>query len=131
MEELAAVTSGKPIHSVILPGERWFIVDARWMDHWLEFCTSNRRMAPPGPIDNSWMLHAEKRYQDDACVDHIFLVLCSLLMALSVLPENNCVRFATCEFVGLDMCRMRVSRWRKGNRLGTFEEWDKSAGISS
>lgn len=62
VEELAAVTSGKPINSAILAGERWFVVDARWMDHWLEFCTSKRRMAPPGPIDNSWMLHAHKRH---------------------------------------------------------------------
>lgn len=61
VEELAAVTAGKPINSAMLAGERWFIVDARWMDHWLEFCTSKRRMAPPGPIDNSWMLHAEHR----------------------------------------------------------------------
>jgi len=61
VEELAAVTAGKPITSAMQPGERWFIVDARWMDHWLEFCTSKRRMAPPGPVDNSWMLHAEKR----------------------------------------------------------------------
>lgn len=62
MEELASVTAGKPINSAMLPGERWFIVDARWMDHWLEFCTSKRRMAPPGPVDNSWMLHSDKRY---------------------------------------------------------------------
>lgn len=61
MEELASVTAGKPINSAMLPGERWFIVDARWMDHWLEFCTSKRRMAPPGPVDNSWMLHSDKR----------------------------------------------------------------------
>lgn len=61
VEELAAVTAGKPITSAMQPGERWFVVDARWMDHWLEFCTSKRRMAPPGPIDNSWMLHAERR----------------------------------------------------------------------
>ncbi|CAM9656590.1 unnamed protein product, partial [Hapterophycus canaliculatus] len=62
VEELAAVTAGKPITSAMQQGERWFIVDARWMDHWLEFCTSKRRMAPPGPVDNSWMLHAEKRH---------------------------------------------------------------------
>lgn len=55
------MTAGKPITSAMQPGERWFIVDARWMDHWLEFCTSKRRMAPPGPVDNSWMLHSEKR----------------------------------------------------------------------
>ncbi|CAM9942981.1 unnamed protein product, partial [Ectocarpus sp. 6 AP-2014] len=62
VQELAAVTAGKPITSPMQPGERWFIVDARWMDHWLEFCTSKRRMSPPGPIDNSWMLHSEKRH---------------------------------------------------------------------
>lgn len=69
MEELAAVTAGKPITSAMEPGERWFIVDARWMDHWLEFCTSKRRMAPPGPVDNSWMLHAERRCP--SCVYYI------------------------------------------------------------
>ncbi|CAM9237132.1 unnamed protein product, partial [Discosporangium mesarthrocarpum] len=61
-EELAAITSsGKPILTPIRAGERWFIIDSRWMDHWLEFCMSKRRMAPPGPVDNSWMLHTDKR----------------------------------------------------------------------
>ncbi|CAM9408302.1 unnamed protein product, partial [Choristocarpus tenellus] len=61
--ELSHVTScGKPILSPVQPGERWFIIDAKWMDHWLEFCMSKRRMAPPGPVDNSWMLHTDKRY---------------------------------------------------------------------
>lgn len=92
VEELAAVTAGKPINSTMLPGERWFIVDARWMDHWLEFCTSKRRMAPPGPVDNSWMLHAEQRYvhqkveeKKHNCADNKEIIRCAEDLLLIVL----------------------------------------------
>jgi hypothetical protein len=36
--------------------ERWFIIDASWYRQWVQFVMSTRRMCPPGPINNYWML---------------------------------------------------------------------------
>ncbi|CAM9787253.1 unnamed protein product [Chrysoparadoxa australica] len=56
------MATGRPVGSKAKFGDRWFILDARWMDSWLSFCTSACRRSPPGPIDNSWMLISDQRY---------------------------------------------------------------------
>lgn len=40
----------------MLQGEEWFVIDASWFRHWKTFIGSKRRMVPPGPIDNLWMV---------------------------------------------------------------------------
>ena len=32
------------------------MIDASWFRHWKTFIGSKRRMVPPGPIDNLWMV---------------------------------------------------------------------------
>ena len=43
----------------VQPGDHWFVVDACWFRQWFRFVTSKRRMVPPGPIDNMWMLSSK------------------------------------------------------------------------
>lgn len=40
----------------MLENEEWFVIDASWFRHWKAFIGSKRRMVPPGPIDNLWMV---------------------------------------------------------------------------
>ena len=65
-EELMLVqATGTPVNKPISPGEQWFIIDATWFKHWIGFVASSRRRAPPGPIDNLWMINplTEKPYE--------------------------------------------------------------------
>lgn len=60
-EELDRVLkSGKPPSAPVVAGDIWFIVDATWFKHWFTFVTSTRRMSPPGPINNNWMINPRK-----------------------------------------------------------------------
>lgn len=57
-EELMLVqATGTPVNRPIAEGEQWFIIDAAWFKHWISFVASSRRRAPPGPIDNLWMVN--------------------------------------------------------------------------
>ena len=57
-KELTLVMStGIPICAPVSEGHQWFIIDAHWFRHWIEFVSSERRMSAPGPIDNLWMLN--------------------------------------------------------------------------
>ena len=57
-EELMLVqATGTPVNKPMAPGEQWFIIDATWFKHWITFVASSRRRAPPGPIDNLWMIN--------------------------------------------------------------------------
>jgi hypothetical protein len=57
-EELMLVqVTGTPVNRPIAKGEQWFIIDATWFKHWITFVASSRRRAPPGPIDNLWMVN--------------------------------------------------------------------------
>ena len=51
--------SGKPCSAPVVKGDVWYIIDATWFLHWLKFVTSSRRMAPPGVINNSWMINPQ------------------------------------------------------------------------
>lgn len=55
--ELALVmATGVPLNYPVKEGDHWFIVDAVWFRQWFRFVSSTRRMVPPGPIDNLWMV---------------------------------------------------------------------------
>ncbi|CAM9314157.1 unnamed protein product, partial [Phaeothamnion confervicola] len=57
------IATGTPCNAPVLPGHRWYIICAKWFDGWLRFVASTRRMAPPGPVNNAWML----RPASDGC----------------------------------------------------------------
>jgi hypothetical protein len=50
------MATGVKLNADIRPGDHWFIIDGTWFRYWYRFVTSTRRMAPPGPIDNLWMV---------------------------------------------------------------------------
>jgi hypothetical protein len=57
-EELMLIqATGTPVNKRVEVGEQWFIIDATWFKHWITFVASSRRRAPPGPIDNLWMIN--------------------------------------------------------------------------
>ena len=31
----------------------WYIVDAKWLKHWREYCWEEKRSDPPGPVSNA------------------------------------------------------------------------------
>lgn len=55
-EFLRVIKTGRPLSSKVEFGEQWFVVDASWFRHWKRFISSTRRMVPPPPIDNLWMV---------------------------------------------------------------------------
>jgi hypothetical protein len=63
------IETGKPLNSPIVWGEEWFVIDASWFRHWKSFVSSNRRMVPPGPIDNLWMVSASTSCLIDGLVE--------------------------------------------------------------
>lgn len=64
-ELMLVMSTGTPVNLPVLPGQQWFIIDATWFRHWIAFVSSSRRMAPPGPIDNLWMInpHTDMPYE--------------------------------------------------------------------
>jgi hypothetical protein len=64
-ELMLVMSTGTPVNLPVQPGQQWFIIDATWFRHWITFVSSSRRMAPPGPIDNLWMInpHTDSPYE--------------------------------------------------------------------
>jgi serine/threonine protein kinase len=56
-ELMTVMATSTPVNSPIREGQMWFVVDASWYKHWIYFVSSSRRVAPPGPIDNLWMIN--------------------------------------------------------------------------
>ncbi len=56
-ELMTVMSTGAPVNLPVKKGEMWFVIDATWFKHWICFVSSSRRMSPPGPIDNLWMIN--------------------------------------------------------------------------
>lgn len=56
-ELMLVMSTGTPVNIPVARGQQWFIIDAIWFKHWVSFVSSNRRLVPPGPIDNLWMIN--------------------------------------------------------------------------
>eukprot|EP00602_Paraphysomonas_sp_CaronLab_P001195 CAMPEP_0185020012 /NCGR_PEP_ID=MMETSP1103-20130426/2600_1 /TAXON_ID=36769 /ORGANISM="Paraphysomonas bandaiensis, Strain Caron Lab Isolate" /LENGTH=713 /DNA_ID=CAMNT_0027550641 /DNA_START=303 /DNA_END=2444 /DNA_ORIENTATION=+ len=56
-ELMLVMSTGTPVNIPVSDGQEWFIVDATWFKHWIFFVSSKRRVVPPGPIDNLWMIN--------------------------------------------------------------------------